>query len=224
MSAQDAARVHGAPAIVLPNGVDLDRFRPSPQEPERGRLLFIGSFAHHPNVMAVEFFLREVWPLLADAAPVLHIIAGARHQSFPVAVDLRQPRVELEGFVADVRPAYARAAVVIAPLVASAGTNIKILEAMAMGKAIVSTPAGVNGLDLASGKDVVVTAGAAEIAGAILQLLGDPTRRRELETRARQAAEHDFGWDAIARRQERLYRELEPFQLTRRQRPPGADL
>ena len=216
MSEQDAARIHGAPAVVLPNGVDLDRFRPAAQEPEPGRLLFIGSFAHRPNVMAVEFFLREVWPLLEASAPVLHIIAGARHQSFPVDADLAGPRIELEGFVADVRPAYARAAVVIAPLVASAGTNIKILEAMAMGKAIVSTPAGINGLDLRPGQDVVVTPDAARMASAILQLLHDPGLRRELERQARHTAEHDYGWDAVARRQEQLFRELEPRDLLRR--------
>ncbi len=73
----------------------------------------------------------------------------------------------MEDFVADVRPAYQRAAVVIAPLVASAGTNIKIMEAMAMGKAIVSTPAGVNGLDLQAGKDVIVAATGEEMAAAI---------------------------------------------------------
>src|SRR5262249_26612869 len=101
MSAQDGGRVKGAPTEVLPNGVDLDRFRPSSREPEPARLLFLGSFAHRPNVLAVEFFLREVWPRLREAAPVLHIIAGARHESFPVDADLAQPGIELEGFVAD---------------------------------------------------------------------------------------------------------------------------
>ena len=111
----------------------------------------------------------------------------------------------MEGFVADVRPAYERAAVVIAPLVASAGTNIKILEAMAMGKAIVSTPAGINGLDLEPGVDVVVASDAQAVAEAILSLLRDPARRKSLEARARRTAEHDYGWESIARRQEGLY-------------------
>jgi GT2 family glycosyltransferase/glycosyltransferase involved in cell wall biosynthesis len=208
MSAKDSVRVTGALAVALPNGVDLDRFRPAGGDAEPGRLLFIGSFAHRPNVMAVEYFLREVWPRLGGALPVLHIIAGARHESFPVAAPLDQPGIEVEGFVSDVRPAYARAQVVIAPLVASAGTNIKILEAMAMGKAIVSTPAGVNGLDVLGGEDVVIASDPQAMAEAILELLRDPARRHGLEQRARCTAERHYGWEAIGSRQERLYREV----------------
>ena len=175
-------------------------------------MLFIGSFAHLPNLLAIEFFLGQVWPLLRGAK--LHIVAGARPEFFldryrdRVTLDLDRPGIELEGFVADVRPAYERAAVVIAPLVASAGTNIKILEAMAMGKAIVSTPAGVNGLDLAPGEDFVLTPTAAEMGHAIERLLGDPRERERLGAAARCRVERDFGWDDIARRQAELYREL----------------
>ena len=104
------------------------------------------------------------------------------------------------------RPAYERAAVVIAPLVASAGTNIKIMEAMAMAKAIVTTPAGINGLDVES--EVVLVREPKAMAAAILELLAEPGRRADLERRARLRVERDFGWDAIARRQKRLYDEL----------------
>jgi glycosyltransferase involved in cell wall biosynthesis len=216
MSEKDRRVVEGARAECLPNGVDLDRFRAPESEPEPGRLLFIGSFAHLPNLLAVEFFLREVWPRLGHLRPTLHIIAGMRHRSYVtqssdrVRVDLDQPGLEIEDFVADVRPAYERAAVVIAPLVASAGTNIKILEAMAMGKAIVSTPAGINGLDLEAGRDVVVVETAEAFAAAIEQLLSDPGRRRALESQARLTAEQRYGWDAIARSQAALYETLLP--------------
>ena len=98
-------------------------------------------------MLALEFFLRDVLPRLAGVT--LHVIAGQRHERF---WDLQHPSVEVEGFVSDVRPAYRAAALVIAPLVASAGTNIKIMEAMAMGKAIVSTEAGIHGLDLERGE------------------------------------------------------------------------
>ena len=206
MSERDRRQVEGAPAVALPNGVDLDRFQPSGRAPEPRRLLFIGSFAHLPNAMAAGFFLNEVWPLLENVT--LHIIAGARHEQYlhNCGAELARPGIELEGFVADVRPAYERAAVVIAPLVASAGTNIKILEAMAMAKAIVTTPAGINGLDVEN--EVVLVREPEAMAAAIRELLEDPARRADLERRARRRVERDFGWDAIARRQKRLYDEL----------------
>ena len=206
MSAKDEAMVTGAKAVVLPNGVDLERFRPGGKSPDPRRLLFIGSFAHLPNRLAVEFFLSEVWPRLRGAT--LHVIAGARHEQWRLNVDLQQAGIEPEGFVTDVRSAYERAALVIAPLTASAGTNIKILEAMAMGKAIVSTPAGVNGLDLAAGRDFVLVNHGTEMAEAIERLLGDPGERARIEAAARERVERDFGWDHIARRQAAMYREL----------------
>jgi GT2 family glycosyltransferase/glycosyltransferase involved in cell wall biosynthesis len=218
MSEKDRALISragfsGAHVAVIPNGVDLERFRPGFREPDPRRLLFIGSFAHLPNVLAAEFFLGQVWPRLAAAK--LHIIAGARHEYFlgryadRLRLDLGQPGVEVEGFVADVRPAYERATLVIAPLVASAGTNIKILEAMAMGKAVVSTMAGVNGLDLAAGEDFLLAKDALEMAGAIEDLLRDPVKRTRLEANARRRVERDFDWDVIARKQAELYREMQ---------------
>jgi glycosyltransferase involved in cell wall biosynthesis/GT2 family glycosyltransferase len=213
MSEKDRQLVPGNRAVTLANGVDLKRFQPAGGEPEPRRLLFIGSFAHLPNVLALEFFVKRVWPLLDAMAPALHVIAGMRHEYFldfykdRATVDLRRPRIEVEGFVADVRPAYLRAAIVIAPLLASAGTNIKILEAMAMGKAIVSTKAGINGLDLDPGA-VIVTDSAEQMASAILELFENASRRRDLELRARQSAELRFDWDNIARQQKQLYQSL----------------
>ena len=110
--------------------------------------------------------------------------------------------------MADVRPAYERAALVIAPLLASAGTNIKIMEAMAMGKAIVSTTGGVNGLDLTSGVEAVIENDPARMAAAIEALLNDPGRRRELGMQARLSAEQRFSWDVIAGEQRQMYLDL----------------
>lgn len=215
MSEKDRRAVSGrARSVCLANGVNLERFRPAETDPEPGRLLFIGSFAHMPNVLAVEFFLREVWPELQDLSPSLHVIAGSRHAYHleryreRARVNLNQARVEVEDFVPDVRRAYRRAAIVIAPLQASAGTNIKILEAMAMGKAIVSTQAGVNGLELAHGHDVLVANTAGEFSAAIRGLLADPARREALGRNARATAERDYDWDVIARRQRELYESL----------------
>jgi glycosyltransferase involved in cell wall biosynthesis len=212
MSRKDARIVRNARrVVVLENGVDLERFRPSAEDPEPARLLFIGSLAHLPNLLAIEWFLNQVWPRLAQPRPVIHIIAGRDHlyhyqrQRGRVRIDFDTPGLEVEGFVSDPRCAYRRATVVIAPLLASAGTNIKIMEAMAMGKAIVSTPGGINGLDVASGADLLVSADAAEQARMIEHLLTHPDERRALEARARATAERRYSWDRIAAEQARLY-------------------
>jgi glycosyltransferase involved in cell wall biosynthesis/GT2 family glycosyltransferase len=215
MSEKDCRVVGQATATTLPNGVDITRFQPSGDPPHPRRILFIGSFAHLPNVLAIDFFLREVWPHLKPLDPQLHIIAGSRPEYFldlykqRVQPFLAQPGIELEAFVSDVRPAYRRASVVIAPLLASAGTNIKIMEAMAMGKAIVSTPAGINGLDdLKPGSDLIVVHTGEEMAEAIADLIGFPERRSEIERQARKTVVERYDWDAIAKQQAELYRSL----------------
>jgi hypothetical protein len=93
MSDKDRELV-GGNAVALPNGVDLERFRPTGTEPDSRRVLFIGSFGHLPNVLAVEFFLREVWPDLQKLGATFHIIAGSRHQYF---LDHYQDRVRSDG-------------------------------------------------------------------------------------------------------------------------------
>ncbi len=216
MSDKDRAMVKGARRVeTLANGVDLKRFKPADLEPEPKRILFIGSFAHLPNIMALRYFLDEAWPTLHEAGATLHVIAGSRPEHYlelyqdRVSVELNQPGIEMDAFVSDVRPAYERAAVVIAPLLASAGTNIKIMEAMAMGKAIVSTPAGVNGLELNPGEDVIVVPDATAMAAEIRSLFENPAKRKQIEAAARRTVERDYDWDRIAERQARLYRELD---------------
>jgi GT2 family glycosyltransferase/glycosyltransferase involved in cell wall biosynthesis len=213
MSSKDERMVTGARRTAcLANGVATEWFRPSGTEPEPRRLLFIGSFAHLPNLLALDFFLREVWPRLGPGY-TLHAIAGARPAYFldfhrtRVSVDLNRPGIELEGFVSDVRPAYARAALALAPLTASAGTNIKVLEAMAMGRTVVSTLAGINGLDLRPGIDVIVTESAAEMTEKIDWICNDTISRKSIEHAARQTA-LAYDWREIARREVALYRDV----------------
>lgn len=213
MSNKDASLISGARNVtVIENGVDIERYQPTSTPPVPRRLLFIGSLAHLPNLMALVWFVNEVFPHLPGTT--LHIIAGKNPDYYldfyrdRVQVNLKQPGIELEAFVSDVRPAYERAEVVIAPLLASAGTNIKIMEAMACGKAIVATPGGVNGLDLTPGQDFLLAPTPAEFITAIQSLQSNPTLRQSLEQHARQTAVSRYSWSAIAQQQTQLYDQL----------------
>ncbi len=210
MSEKDAQML-GA-GVVVENGVDLDRFQP---EPERAgeRLLFIGSFRHFPNIDAYRFFTGRVWPLLRDRFPrmELTVVCGAGPLTYWRAfADTPEPapddRIRLLEFVADVRPLYAGANVVIAPTTVSAGTNVKVLEAMAMQRAVVSTSSGCAGLGLVDRESVWVADTAEDFAEAVASLIGDRDRRARMARSAYEHAVRNFDWKAIGEKQRQLFR------------------
>jgi len=146
--------------------------------------------------------MPKVWSRFPEAR--LRVVAGPEHERFCRELTGNQdllrpdPRVEVHGFVEDLRPLYARASVVTAPLAVSAGTNIKVLEAMACGKAIVTTPAGCGGLDLRTGSEALIASDWDAFAGAVCGLLSNPALGAHLGARARSTAVERFSWEAIA--------------------------
>lgn len=207
MSEKDRRAVGG---VVAPNGVDLERYAPV-GEPEGKRLLFVGSVRHYPNALAVRFLVEEFWPRLKAAEPEaeLEIVTGPGAELYyPFGLIGAAAGLTVHGFVEDVRGLYERANVVLIPTPVSAGTNIKALEALAMERAIVSTPSGVNGLELREGEEVVVAEGVEAFVEAARGLLGDRARRRAIAERGRRVAEARFDWKAVGAKQEALWRKI----------------
>lgn len=201
-------------ATVIENGVDLERFRAAP-ETEGERLLFIGSFRHYPNVAAYRFFTESVWPLLREKFPrmTLTVVCGSDYLAYWRAfADSPEPapdeRIRLLGFVSDVRPLYVGTNLALAPTTVSAGTNVKVLEAMAMQRAVVSTSSGCAGLGLLHGHNVWVADTPEAFAAGIATLAKDPERRKQIADAAYLHAVRRFDWQSIGEKQRALLRGL----------------
>ncbi len=194
--------------FAIANGVDLKRFRPGNPPEGTQEVFYVGSFRHLPNIIGFERLCEEIMPRVWAKAPEtrLRVVAGPEHvrywQQFGRKKDLREldPRIVIHGFVEDLQPLYDRASVVAVPLEVSAGTNIKVLEAMACGKAIVSTPVGCAGLDLQDEYNITIQKDWEGFAAKICMLLSEPALRSTLGIRARRTAESYFSWTAIANR------------------------
>lgn len=216
MSDQDARLLDSPATRVIPNGVDLGRFTPVPEQ-TANRLLFVGSFAHFPNILAFRFFTEKVWPLLAARHPELTVTVGGgrtpelywRHFTGTSEIPSVE-RIGLFGFVADVKPLYDAATLVLAPTTVSAGTNLKVLEAMASERAVVATTSGCAGLGLTHGESVWIADDPQGFADGVSQLLEDAPLRHRIADSARAIAVRDFGWKAHGERQIALWKELLP--------------
>ncbi len=223
MSEQDRALLGRPQVVVIPNGVDLARFTPEIERPWQ-RLLFVGSFRHFPNIVAYRFFIEQVWPALRERLPEIQltVVAGPdpliywrEHtglSSIPTG-----DRVRLLDFVADVRPLYVETNIAIVPTLVSAGTNLKVLEAMAMDRAVVSTSSGCAGLGLQHGVNVWIADTPQDFAQAIETLLGDRDLRVRISAAGRAHVERNFDWRTVGERQRALIRELLPARIKIRQ-------
>ena len=201
-----------AHTAVVPNGVDLEFFQPShpvrvraPDEPQA--LLFFGAFDYYPNTDAMLFFLHDVLPHLVARYPHLRLRIVGRKPPESILAQ-RSATVEVTGVVDDVRPWIERADVVIVPLRIGGGTRLKILEAMAMGKAVVSTTLGAEGLDVVPERDLLIADDAEGLVGQVGRLLDDPELGRRIGASARQLVASSYSWKASVDTLSTFYREL----------------
>jgi glycosyltransferase involved in cell wall biosynthesis len=158
-----------------------------------------------PNVDAVLWFVKEVGPLIRAEVPDFHFfVVGQRpHRRLePLRGD---QSVTVTGWVEDVRPYIAGAAVYVAPLRMGGGTRLKLLEAMAMSKPVVATPLGAEGYPVADGRELVLADTPTEFARAVIALLHSPARRTELGQNARAFVERRYDWRVIVPCVERVY-------------------
>jgi glycosyltransferase involved in cell wall biosynthesis len=206
----------GACVETVPNGVDLRYFQP--RDGEHRGVAFVGGTTWYPNRDALAFFAREILPEVrrrAGAVPVWWIGRSTEddRRQFGEACG-----IDLTGYLDDIRPHLGRAACYVVPLRVGGGTRLKILDAWAMGKAVVTTSVGCEGLRAVDGENALIRDDPSTFAEAVVSLIGDPARASRIGAAARATVERHYGWDAIGERLLGLYEGL----LSRQETVDGA--
>jgi glycosyltransferase involved in cell wall biosynthesis len=193
--------------FVVPNGTDTEFFKPTAKAKIENSVLWIGHMDVHTNKDAVLYFSREIYPLLRKRYPQVQMIfVGTAPPKEIVDAAKKDNQIKVTGFVEDIRPYLDKSAVMVVPIRIGSGTRLKILDAMAMGKAIVSTSVGCEGLDVTHGKNILIADDPEEFTNRTIGLLKNPDMRMNLERNARKLAK-TYDWDLIREKQELVYQE-----------------
>jgi sugar transferase (PEP-CTERM/EpsH1 system associated) len=194
---------YGAKAVFdVPTGVDVEFFQPNNTvKPVPNSLVFTGSMDWLPNDDAIRYFTREILPLIKNKVPDVKLTVVGRNPA-PALVDLSKedPSLIITGRVDDVRPYMENAAAYIVPLRIGGGTRLKIFEAMAMEKAVVSTTIGAEGLPLTNGVELLLADEPETFAAAVVSVLSDQDYAAELGRRAAAVVRENFGWRQVTER------------------------
>jgi glycosyltransferase involved in cell wall biosynthesis len=179
---------------VIPNGVNLVDYRDIRGKPDPETLVFTGSLSYAPNFEAMLWFLNEVYPRIQAEAPGVRLTITGDHggRRLPSANN-----VVLTGFVTDVRPLIVSSWASVIPIRAGGGTRLKILEAMALGTAVVATSKGAEGLEIRPGEHFLQADTQEEFAQATLRLMKDPGLRKELVENASRLVREKYDWTVI---------------------------
>jgi len=208
-STEDEARVRAdlpdARTAVVPNAADVEFYRPRPTDPAPdGRtIVFFGLLSTRPNIDGVTWLVHEIWPRVAQARPDARLQVFGKNPP-PELLALARPGVEMVGFVDDLRPHLAAAAAIAVPLRLGGGTRLKIVEAMAMAKPIVSTRLGAEGIEARPEREILLADDPASFAAALVRLLGDPPAAARLGAAARHLAVERYAWSSAAATLERF--------------------
>jgi glycosyltransferase involved in cell wall biosynthesis len=192
---------------LVENSTDTEYFSPSPVPPEPDSLAFVSSLNWYPNISAIQYFVREIWPLVKARRPGVGLYVVGMKPSRSLSEWLRQDsQIELVDSPPDVRPWMAKAAVLICPMNDGGGTKVKILDGMAMGKAIVSTSLGCEGLEVRHGAHILIADAQEDFAARTLEALQDRALRDRLGAEARSLVQRKYNWSVVGTHLEEAYR------------------
>jgi glycosyltransferase involved in cell wall biosynthesis len=184
---------------AVPTGVDTRYFAPNGFHEQPDTLVFTGSMDWYPNESALTSFFETILPRIRREVPAVQMAVVGRNPTARLRAAAAAAGVQVTGTVDDIRPHMARAAVYVVPLQVGGGTRIKIFEALAMGKALVSTTVGAEGLPITPGEHFVQADDPSDFAAAVVSLLRNPAQRRALGLAGRRLVEEKYGWASVTR-------------------------
>lgn len=194
-------------ASVIPAGVDTSFFYPMDLPIEPCSVVSVASMDWPPNIKGILWFITKIWPLVKQKIPQAKIYIVGKNPS-PEVKELAAKDIIVTGFVDDVRQYMAKAAVFIVPLKAGGGMRIKILNALSMGKAVVSTSIGCEGIDVENGKNIYVADTENEFAQRIMELLEDSNKRDKLGEAGLLLVREKYQWERVAEQIENEYERI----------------
>jgi glycosyltransferase involved in cell wall biosynthesis len=191
---------------VVPNGVDIELFRPASRQPDKDSLLFFGAMNYYPNHDGLTYFVEQIFPLILAKRPntKLWVVGPAP----PAVKKLQSANIEVTDFVDAVEPYIDAASAVIVPLRLGGGTRLKIVEAMSKAKPIISTRVGAEGIDVVDGQSALLADDPQSFAAHVESVLADPALAQSLGNAARKLAEDRYSWPALVSGLERFYEQL----------------
>lgn len=197
----------GTRVSLIPMGVDMSTFQPTPERDGPPRVLFTGTMSYPPNSQGARWLAERVWPLVRRRVPDARLDMVGRDPGPELTRLDGHEGIAVRGFVPSMAPYFEAAHVVVAPILTGAGIRVKIIEALAAGKPVVSTSLGHEGLGLEPGRHLLVEDQPERFAAAVANLLAEPDRRAVLAREGRARAERDFDWRTLGRRLESMLTE-----------------
>jgi sugar transferase (PEP-CTERM/EpsH1 system associated) len=197
----------GADITVIPNGVDLEYFRPLQQERRPANIVFSGKMSYHANVATALYLYQQIMPLIWQQRPEATLTIVGSNPPRAIRRLGADPRVEVTGYVDDMRPYVGRAEVMLSPMVYSVGIQNKVLEAMALGTPVVVAAPAAAALNALPDRDLLVAQSAREFAEKTLQLMGNPEQRATLGRHGREYVKQTHDWSTVTERLVDVYQQ-----------------
>jgi polysaccharide biosynthesis protein PslH len=192
---------------VLPHGIDQEYFQPAHLTRLTDTLIFAGKMSFHANIAAVLLLTKQIMPLIWQKRPGTRLVIAGSNPPSSVCLLARDTRIEVTGYVTDLRPYIEQATIAVCPLPYAVGLQNKILEAMALGTPVVASPQAAAGLQACTGSDLLVGADPQEFASAVLRIMNDPQLHLDLSTRGRAYVATHHDWAQIMQHLTGIYEE-----------------